>query len=108
MAEITLTQSDKGKSVAVRPGEVVCISLDENPSTGYRWELEHDDDQILRLLTSGYISDSGAGVGGGGQHVWKFMAENYGEVQLTMKHRRSWEGDKSAIELLEITIQIKG
>jgi inhibitor of cysteine peptidase len=107
LAELTLMQSDNGKSVTVRPGEVVCISLYENPSTGFRWKLEHADDQVLHLLTSDYISDSSARVGGGGQHVWKFMAGKNGEVRLTMKHWRSWEGDKSAIERLDVTIRIK-
>ena len=91
----------------MRPGEVVRISLDENPSTGFRWELEHDNDQVLRLLTSGYISNSSAAVGGGGQHVWKFMAEKNGKARLIMKHWRSWEGDKSTIERLDVTILIK-
>lgn len=107
LAELTLTQSDKGKSVTIRPGEIVCISLDENPSTGFRWELEHEDDQVLHLLTSDFISDASTGVGGGGHHVWEFMAGKSGEVQLTMKHWRSWEGCKSTIERLDVTIRIK-
>jgi inhibitor of cysteine peptidase len=107
LAGMTLTQSDNGKSVTISPGETVRISLDENPSTGFRWALEQGNDEILELLTSDYIQASGAGVGGGGQRVWKFTAKKSGDVRLVMKRWRAWEGDKSTVERFEVTIRVK-
>jgi Predicted secreted protein len=107
LAELTLTQLDKGKSVTICPGEIVRISLDENPGTGFRWELEQEDDQILHLLASHFVGSASAGVGGGGHHIWEFMAKKNGNVRLTMKHWRAWEGCKSTIERLDFAIQIK-
>jgi inhibitor of cysteine peptidase len=107
LAGMTLTQADNGKSVTIGPGETVRISLDENPSTGFRWALEQGNDEILELLTSDYIQGSGPGVGGGGKRVWKFTAKKSGDARLVMKRWRTWEGDKSTVERLEVTIHVK-
>jgi inhibitor of cysteine peptidase len=107
LAGMALTQSDNGKSVTICPGETVSISLDENPSTGFQWALEQRNDEVLELLTSDYIQASSTGVGGGGQHVWKFTAKKSGEVGLVMERWRAWEGEKSIVERLKFTIRIK-
>jgi inhibitor of cysteine peptidase len=108
LAEVALTQADNGKSVTMDPGETLQITLNENPSTGFRWALEGADNKILELLNSEYVPAAGLVPGGGGEHVWRFRAKNTGEARVVLKHWRSWEGDKSIVERLEFTIQVRG
>ncbi len=34
----TLTESDNGRTIAITRGQVVKVQLNENPTTGFRWE----------------------------------------------------------------------
>ena len=104
---ITIIQADAGKSVTVSLGETVAISLDENPTTGFRWELEPGNDATLELVSSEYLAVPGDRVGGGGRHLWKFNAKKSGEVRLVLIRRRGWEKDESGGERFEITIGVK-
>ena len=53
-ATIMLKSGDSGKSVEARVGDIVAVSLDENPSTGYRWAIEQGDEQIAQMLATEY------------------------------------------------------
>jgi predicted secreted protein len=44
---LVLSQTDNDRTVSVRVGDVVRISLPENASTGYRWTIERYDDEFL-------------------------------------------------------------
>ena len=108
MSGLTLTQADNGKSVTIGLGESLQIALNENPSTGFRWTLEGGDDEVLELLNSEYVQATDVGIGGGGQHVWRFRAKNTGDARLALKRGRSWEGDASIVDHIEFTIRVKG
>jgi predicted secreted protein len=62
---LVLSQTDNDRTVSVRVGDMVRISLPENASTGYRWTIERYDDGFLEALPAeaGYTSNS---VGSGG------------------------------------------
>jgi inhibitor of cysteine peptidase len=107
LSGVTLTEADNGKLVTLGPGESLQITLNENPSTGFRWTLEGGTDEILELLNSNFVQATGLGPGGGGQHVWRFRSKNTGDTRLVLKRWRSWEGDKSIVERLEFTIRVK-
>ena len=106
LTEINLTQADNGKSIQIGLGEIVRISLDENPSTGFRWALEQGNDKVLELLTSDYIQASAPRVGVGGQRVWRFAGKKSGDVRLVMVHRRAWNEERSTVVRLQLTIRV--
>jgi inhibitor of cysteine peptidase len=105
---MTLTQADNGKAVMVRSGEKIVLRLNENPTTGFQWALEQDNDEIVELVESDYIQAPSAGVGAGGQHVWTFKAKKSGSARIALKLWRAWEGDKSITERFEVTIHVTG
>ena len=79
MSNITLTEADKGKTIAVQQGTEVLIRLNENPTTGYRWAIDQSDDAVLPLQSSNFASTPGAAVGAGGArtiHVHRETARN--------------------------------
>jgi len=49
MATITLTRAEHGKSVEAQVGDRIIVSLDENPTTGFRWAIDKSDDEWWRL-----------------------------------------------------------
>ncbi|MGN0866434.1 MAG: protease inhibitor I42 family protein [Oligosphaeraceae bacterium] len=42
-------------SLAVRPEEILRIPLEENPSTGYQWELQIQGEECAKLLRSDFL-----------------------------------------------------
>jgi inhibitor of cysteine peptidase len=84
MSEVTLTEADNGKSIAVALGEKVVLRLNENPTTGFRWAVDTGDNEIIELRSSEYIRAPGSAVGGGGQRVFVFEARRSGSFHLLL------------------------
>jgi predicted secreted protein len=74
----TFTASDNGKNVTVNAGETFWISLPENPTAGYAWDLKLSDG--LAKLSDKYepADRSGMKVGVGGTHSYEIKATKTG------------------------------
>ena len=108
MSQVTLTQADNGKSVQVKPGDLIVIHIDENPTTGYRWAIDQVDSQVMSLVNSEYAQSPGTGIGGGGQRTFTFKAERAGHSPIRLKLWRDFQGDNSIIQRFDLTIQVEG
>ncbi|MGA7937919.1 MAG: protease inhibitor I42 family protein [Kovacikia sp.] len=106
VSTLSLNQTDAGKTLQVPAGEIVLITLSENPTTGYRWALEPMEQPVLELQASDYVTASGAGIGGGGQRVFKFRTKASGTVNLQLKEWRDWEGEQSTLNRFSVTIKV--
>jgi inhibitor of cysteine peptidase len=106
MSNIALTEADKGRTIDVPQGTEVLIRLKENPTTGYRWAIDQNDDKVLPLQSSDFSRTPGGGVGAGGGRIFTFIAGQPGTVHLQLKHWREWEGDSSITERYDVSIQV--
>ncbi|MBE9228823.1 protease inhibitor I42 family protein [Phormidium sp. LEGE 05292] len=106
MSEVNLTQVDNGKVITLKRGQILTLRLDENPTTGYRWSNPTFNAQVLQLNSDNFNLPSNSAIGGGGQRVFTFQANNSGQVRLQFKKLREWVGDSSTIEQFEVTIQV--
>lgn len=92
MAEsISLNQQDNNRALAVRVGANLSVSLPENATTGFKWQLDTYDANILRLESNTYLTPSTSGIGAGGNRLLTFRAIAPGQTVLRLLHRRSWE-----------------
>jgi len=77
-----VTKADIMKTLTLNTGENFTLSLEENPTTGYSWELELSDG--LTIIDDDYIGDPNpeglAGVGG--THTWIIEAETAGSQKV--------------------------
>ena len=99
-----LTSADNGRIIAVRVGADVALRLPDNPSTGYQWAVDADPGFVG--IEVGEFVPSSTMVGGGGEAHWSFKAKRPGITKVTLTRWRPWEGERSAIERYEITLQI--
>lgn len=83
-------------------GEEFAISLEENPTTGYRWETSFDS-SFLELTGKKY-QRKGRAIGGGGTIEFKFLSLKMGKTVLQLRLLRSWEGEPIKILDYEIVI----
>ncbi len=106
--QLTLTETDAGKTVQVHPGDHILIQLDANATTGFSWAIDKTDTTILALQSEGYTLYPGGAIGSGGTAEFTFIAQHVGTAQLQLKYWRSWEGDSSIVKRYDITIQVQG
>jgi inhibitor of cysteine peptidase len=98
-----MTESDSGKTVGADVGDTLELSLDENPTTGYRWAVESLDTRVIAAQEGKYSSSSG-GVGGGGSMKWSLKAIASGKTEFRLKLWRQWEGEASVQKRFNVTL----
>ena len=106
MSQIRLTSSDAGKKVEMAVGDVLVISLPENPTTGFRWAFDFLDKELFLVQNDEYTVASSSGVGGGGQRIFSLASQKSGESQIQLKRWREWEGDSSVRERFGFHVRI--
>jgi len=107
-SEVQLTAADNGSTVELESGQVLSITLEANPTTGYTWEVvDPQDGQVLRQV--GEIEfipnrqESGI-VGAGGVQIIRFECVNAGQTVLKLAYQRSWETDVEPLETFTIHV----
>jgi inhibitor of cysteine peptidase len=84
------TEADSGKAVQEPLGETFTIRLQENPTTGYAWNLTVPDG--LAISGDEFIPSSSAlqTVGSGGIRSFTIVSSARGEQTVTAEYRRPW------------------
>jgi len=104
---ITLTEADQNRQVTVAPSQQLRLLLEENPTTGYQWEVVGLNSAVLTLANDTYESLHNV-PGGGGQRALTFQAGHAGRAELHLRLRRAWETDRPPIKAFDATIQVQG
>ena len=108
---IALTENASGSTVALRQGQAITVSLQENPSTGFGWETVPGYETFLSQQgNSQYVADSsGTGIaGGGGVRTFKFMAIASGNCTLKLIYRQPWMTGVAPAKTFEVAIAVGG
>lgn len=108
MSPVALTQADTGKTVQVNLGSLIAVCLAENPTTGYRWEVEKLNRDLVTQVASAYAPAPGGGIGSGGERTLTLKAVGAGTCSIQLKLWRAWEGDKSITQRFVVTLEIEG
>src|SRR5439155_22373642 len=91
---LSLTTADDGSRRSVDVGDRVTVSLPENPTTGYRWQVDVDD-AVLRLVDDRFEAPTEAR-GASGRRVLVFDTARPGTTTLRLENRRRWGTDPPA------------
>jgi len=106
MTEVILDAADRGRTIEVAPGSRVLVRLPENPSTGYRWELEALEGDALDLQAATYQVPATLAPGAGGTRLFEFLARSPGNMLLHLRLGRPWEPAGTAAETFEASVQV--
>jgi inhibitor of cysteine peptidase len=105
--ELVLTEQETNKSFDLNVGEPVVIRLAENPTTGYLWNIDQLDENVLSVEGSEFSQSPGGGlVGAGGIRTIRLRPKGPGVTQLSLTNKRPWEGDASAVGQFAVTLRI--
>lgn len=87
--EVRVDAKSNGQTIHLFVGQVLSLSLRENPSTGFRWTVEDFKPSVLEQLETVY--KPAAGVGGAGEKIFGFSAKRAGETNLELHYGRPWQ-----------------
>lgn len=90
---IEVTAKDHGKIVRADIGNLLRISLESNPGTGYNWELRDFDDGVATYYSSELVARQGGNVlfGAPADTVISLQAVKAGTQDIKLVYRRPWE-----------------
>lgn len=88
---IVVTEEQNHATVTVQKGNSIIVRLQENPTTGFSWNLTTSPG--LQVVSDTYIPSDTTGrlVGSGGTHVWDISAHSAGRQSIQAVYMRPWE-----------------
>jgi inhibitor of cysteine peptidase len=104
---ITLTSEDAGKTIELKKGDTIQITLKGNPTTGYNWFLAAQRQAIVQQIgTPSYKADSQL-LGSPGMITLTFKAVSSGQTALHLDYKRSWETGAAPANTYEVNLVVK-
>ncbi len=97
LAEIGATPAGAQPSkeaITMSVGASKLIVLSENPSTGYKWQLNASQSSnltIVRVIDAGYNPGQSGLIGAPGSHRWQMQARAAGRARIVFAYSRPWE-----------------
>ena len=91
--EVHVDLRDAGSQVEIEEGQILVVTLESNPTTGYSWELAENQETILEQMGEAEFEPSETGepplVGVGGWEIFRFKAISAGHMTLQLIYHRS-------------------
>ena len=110
VANMKLDASANGTTQQLKQGEVLSITLESNPSTGYAWYATISDSAVLvQMSEPQYIEPTGSAtpmVGAAGTQTFFFQAVETGTMTVTLDYERSWETDVQPLQTITLTVEV--
>jgi len=104
MGDVTLTETQTGSSVEANPGDRIIVALEESPTSGFRWELDPLDQDVLELESSDFIPADASHLGGDGMREVSFRVKKAGSAHIALKLWRDWEGEASVTRRFAVDV----
>src|SRR5262245_6253537 len=106
MEILRLDQIADNTDVALTIGQELEVTLDENPSTGFRWHLLSGAEPECVLLADNLEPPSEATPGRGGTHRWRFKAASAGSGRIEMAYRQPMERDQAPARTFTLSVSV--
>ncbi|MBN1153509.1 protease inhibitor I42 family protein [candidate division KSB1 bacterium] len=104
---LLLDESNHSQTFYMTKGDEVVISLESNPTTGYKWEIVAIDTQVIvEKQRSDYVSQSKR-LGASGTQRFYLIASDAGNSELALEYRRSWEREVQPIKRYSVKIHVR-
>lgn len=77
--------------IQVNNNDLIIVNLNENPTTGYSWDLKTSSGLIVTETIFSPLDDSGQLIGSGGMRTWSIRVFSKGEQMIFGIYKRPWE-----------------
>lgn len=106
---VEVSAKNNGQTVTADVGNLVRITLESNPSTGYNWELRDFDYGAAIFNSSDLVARKSGNVlmGAPGDTVIILQAVAPGTQQITAVYRRPWEAPDQVAATFSFQLEVK-
>ena len=104
--EFKLDAEDNGRQVEFEKSQILVITLEANPTTGYTWEIAEHEQHVLRQVGEAGFEPESEAIGAQGIQTLRFEAVNVGKTALKLVYRRPWEEDVEPLETFSIKVVV--
>jgi inhibitor of cysteine peptidase len=102
-----LSERDNGRTVTLRQGSELTVSLRQNVTTGYSWRvISAGEPVIVQVGEPTFVPDSELH-GAGGTVTFRFRAAEAGTASLKLAYVRPWEKDAKPAAEFAATIVVE-
>ncbi|ABE52322.1 protease inhibitor I42 family protein [Methanococcoides burtonii] len=83
------SEEANSSEISLKMGDSIVLKLNENPSTGYSWDLSLPEGIVL--VKDEFVGPDEPMPGAGGVHEWTLKASSEGNYQINAIYKMSWE-----------------
>jgi len=111
LREVHVDADDDDSQVELEQGQILVVTLESNPTTGYRWEQAENQDSYLEQMGEAEFKPSETGeqplVGAGGWEIFRFKAISAGQMTLQLIYHRPWEEGAEPVNTFSLNVVIR-
>ena len=96
-----------GRSVEMRAGGTLDVSLEGNPTTGYMWEAASVDSAVLKQVGEREFTSNSQALGAGGNVRFRFRAVAPGQTRLKLIYHRPFEKNVPPEKTFEVNVVVR-
>ncbi len=102
--------ADNNKVINASLGNLIRITLESNPSTGYNWELRDFDYGAADFYSSDVVARKGGNVfvGAPGNTIITLQAVQPGSQKIVLVYRRPWEAPDQVAATFSFQLEVAG
>jgi len=104
--EVEIDGSANGQQVTMINGQILIVSLDANPSTGFVWEVSEVDTGVLEQLGIPRFQAGSSLLGAEGVQVFEFRSLTGGQTELKMVYVRAFEEDAEPTNTFNVNVNV--
>lgn len=109
---LKLDASADGSTQQLKVGEVLAITLESNPSTGYGWFATSSNPEVVAQTGDSQYQEPQSTsrtptLGAAGTETLSFQAKKVGTATLTLDYKRGWETNVAPEKTITIMVEVK-
>jgi predicted secreted protein len=104
---IYIGEQDAGKTVELKTGDTLVVSLDGNITTGFNWIPASQDPALLEPVGDLEVTPANEELGAPGKIVFQFKAIAEGQTFLHLDYKRPWEESVAPERTFEVNVVVK-
>jgi len=102
-----LTAADANSTVTLKVGNLLEVSLEGNPTTGYTWELAPGGGVLLSRQGASEFKPNTKAMGSGGVVTLRFKAVQEGRMKLKLVYHRTFEPNVPPVKSFDVDLVVE-
>jgi inhibitor of cysteine peptidase len=103
---ITVTDGDADKVIQLNVGDLLMVTLEGNPSTGYAWEVQPDLNAVVVQVGDAEFKADSDLMGAPGKLTFTLTASKPGQQMLSLVYRRPFEKDVPPTKVFTLDVYV--